>query len=308
MNKTTTEICQQVTGYIIEALDQGNIPWFKPWTTHSIEGLPSNYDSKNEYHGSNIFTLNAIQMAKGYLFNKWVTYKGAMNLGGHVSKGEKGYTIVFWKFIEKTKVLENGEEETKTIPFLRTHTVFNVEQCENIPMPEKPKKKTGRKLQPLKEAQHVIDNYYKKESVELVVKESNRAFYSPSQDMVVVPTMDQCVAKCKDRGLTTAEGKAHYYSTLFHETAHSTGHKSRLARKGIMDLNFFGSHEYTKEELVAEMSAVSLCHVTGVDTASVIENTKAYCAGWSDKLKREPKWIVWAGSRVEKAVDYILDK
>ena len=132
--------------------------------------------------------------------------------------------------------------------------------------------------------------------------------HGASDDFIVSPTMRQAVNEMKKNGQTANDGKQHYYSTLFHEMVHSTGTKSRCNRDGIVDMNYFGSHEYSKEELVAEIGSAILCAKVGLTSERVMENTSAYCKSWAKKLKSEPKWIVWAGGQAEKAVNYILNE
>ena len=307
--KTTADIQKMVTDIVIEGLEKDICPWIKPWESASIGGTPKNYNSKREYHASNKIVLTSIMMSKGYEFNYWVTFKGAKDLNGNVKKGEKGYPVIFWKFLEKTKVDDNGEEVKKTIPMLKYFQVFNISQCEGIELPEKPKKKKQNVLKTIKNAEAVVNDYNERETnLTIEVKKSNRAYFSPSDDLIVSPTMRQAVDEMKKHGQTANDGKQHYYSTLFHEMVHSTGTTSRCNRDGIVDMNYFGSHEYSKEELVAEIGSAILCAKVGLTSERVMENTSAYCKSWAKKLKSEPKWIVWAGGQSEKAVNYILNE
>jgi antirestriction protein ArdC len=306
--KTTAEICQMVTDIVIEGLEKDICPWTKPWQSAQIGGTPQNYGSKREYHSSNRIVLTSVMMAKGYDFNYWVTYKGAKNLGGNIKKGEKGVPVVFWKFIERTKTDDNGVEEEVRIPFLRYFTVWNISQCENIEMPKKTKKKKNAPLKAIKEAEAVVKTYDEREdSLTIKIQESERAYFQPSEDLIVCPTMREHVEMAKKLKQTVTDGKQHFYSTLFHEMVHSTGTKDRCNREGVAGINHFGSHEYSKEELVAEIGSAVLGAKVGLTSERVMENTTAYCKGWAKKLKSEPKWIVWAGGRSEKAVNYILE-
>ena len=307
--KSTAEIQEMVTNYIVEGLEKDICPWLKPWTAvEGIDGMPSNYNSKKEYHGANILLLTSIQMSKGYTFNKWVTYKGAKDLGGNVKKGESGYPVIFWKFIERVTEVD-GEEVKKKIPFLRYFQVFNIDQCEGIPMPEKPKKKRVAKLKPIKNAEAMVKKYdLQEKKLTIKIEEGNRAYFQPSSDTIVTPTMRQAVDKAKSVGQTATDGKQHFYSTMFHEMIHSSGTKERCNRDGITGGNHFGNHEYSKEELVAEIGSAILSAKAGLNSERVLDNTRAYCKSWAKKLKSEPKWIVWAGGQAEKAVRYITDE
>ena len=306
--KTTADICKMVTDIVIEGLEKDICPWIKPWESASIGGTPKNYNSKREYHASNKIVLTSIMMSKGYEFNYWVTFKGAKDLDGNVKKGEKGYPVIFWKFIEKTKIDDNGEEVTKTIPMLKYFQVFNISQCEGIELPKKPKKKKQGVLKPIKDAEIVVKNYLDKEKgLTLKIQESDRAYFNKAEDLIVSPTMRQAVNEMKKHGQTANDGKQHYYSTLFHEMVHSSGTEERCNRDTIKNFNFFGDHDYSKEELVAEIGSAILCAKVGLTSERVMENTSAYCKSWAKKLKSEPKWIVWAGGQSEKAVNYILN-
>jgi antirestriction protein ArdC len=307
-SKSSTDIATIVTSKIIEGLNKNICPWTKPWMDASIGGVPQNYNSKREYHSSNRLLLTMIMMEKGYKFNYWVTYKGAKDLGGNVKRGESGCPITFWKFVERKKVDDNGDEQTKKIPFLRMFKVFNVEQCEGIEMPKPTKVKKVAKLKPIKDAEKIVKAYdEREEKLSIKIQTSNKAYYSPSNDLIVVPTMRQAVEKAKKVGQTANDGKQHFYSTLFHEMVHSTGIEGRCNRKGVAEVNFFGDHEYSKEELVAEIGSAILSFKSGLTSERVLDNTTAYCKGWAKKLKSDPKMIIWAGGQAEKGADYILN-
>ena len=124
--------------------------------------------------------------------------------------------------------------------------------------------------------------------------QNDRCYYTPSKDEVHMVKPEKFISD------------EEYYSTFFHELVHSTGHKKRLAREGVTGLNFFGSHEYSKEELVAELGSTFLCAIAGIDRSSVIQNSASYISGWKSKLSDNEDWIVWAGSRSAKACDHIL--
>ena len=305
--KSTTEIAQMVTGLVTDALNEGHIPWNKPWASAEIGGLPENYSHNTRYNGSNVIVLTSVMMSKGYKYNKWVTFKGAKALGGNIKKGEKGYPVTFWKFINVERENKEGVLEDKRIPFLKYFNVFNIEQCEGIEMPKPPKKRGV--LKTIKEAEAIVKAYdLAEENLTIKIQESNRAYYNMGQDEIVSPTMRQATDKAKELGQSMNDGKQHYYSTLFHEMIHSTMLKSRCDRERDLVERLFDSdkHEYSKEELVAEIGSAILGARAGLTSQAVIENTKAYCKGWAKRLNSEPKWIIWAGARAEKASKYIL--
>ena len=125
-------------------------------------------------------------------------------------------------------------------------------------------------------------------------KPSGKAYYSPSKDLVVVPKINQY------------EIVEEYYSTTFHELTHSTMKKSRCDREEDNKMAAFGSKDYSREELVAELGAAMLCTYTGLDSEKAFKNSVAYLKGWLKALKSDNKMIVWASSRAEKAARYII--
>ena len=270
-----------VTDRIIEQLSQGKVPWRKPWNTET--GKPRSIHG-HYYQGINLFLL----ACSNYSSPIWLTYDQAAKHGGHVKKGEKSTLVTFWKRIEK-----QVDGETETFPILRYYSVFNLDQCENVSVPEKliSKEQTTFTHDSIQAAELVI-NYMPNKPVCQSIKQDS-AYYKPSEDIVNVPD--------KSHFPILEE----YYSTYFHELAHSTGHVSRLNRGEIMDHNFFASHAYSKEELTAEMTACYLNTTCGIETKTE-ENSIAYLQSWISRLKNDSKFIITAASKAQKAADYIL--
>ena len=230
------DIYTEVTSRIVTQLEEGTIPWRKPW-----DAAPSNYVSRRSYRGINVWLLDG-----GYRSPYWLTYKQAKGIGGHVRRGERGTRIVFWKWVEVT---DPDTDEVERYPILRCYTVFNIEQCGGIDVETTP-------VEPVASAEAIIDNY---EGAPRVVVGGNRAAYSPSHDAVYMPAMD------------TFESPTGYYSTIFHEYVHSTGHGTRLDR--VQDTQSI-SDAYSVEELVAEMGAAYLCAASAVTTLfSIVPKT-----------------------------------
>jgi len=273
MNK----VYQFITDRIIAQLEKGVVPWKQPW----IGGAPRNLVSKKAYRGINVLLLTM----RGYGNPYWVTFKQAKDRGGSVKKGEKSTPVVFWKLLEK----EDEEGNIEEIPLLRYYRVFNLEQCQGIKDPLEEKKKD---IPPLESCEEIITNMPNSPVIE---HEKTRASYSPSKDTVNMPS----------RNLFNSPET--YYSTFFHELTHSTGHETRLNRKSITELSLYGSHEYSKEELVAEMGACFLSNHAGIDQPT-FENSAAYISGWLSKLKGDPKMVINAAKEAQKAADFILDK
>jgi antirestriction protein ArdC len=277
-NSRRANVYDQVTARVISLLEAGTVPWRLPWEIQF--GLPRNLITKKPYRGINVFLLRAM----GYESAFWLTFRQAVELGGNVRKGEKACPVVFWK--QRTvEDEENGKE--KEIPFLRFYHVFNIDQCEGL--------KNISTIQavpvmlPTKPAA-IIENMPQRPAIKHGM---SRAFYSPSGDFVGLPFPQRF------------NQEAAYYSTLFHELTHATGHESRLNRPAVTDSAVFASHSYCKEELVAEMGAAFLCGHAGI-AQHTIENSAAYLQSWLKQLRGDKKLIVQAAAQAQKAADFIL--
>jgi len=269
---------------ILELLDQGGLPpWRKPWS--AAGALPQNMNSRREYNGLNRWML--LMAPYGSPF--YMTIKQINKLGGKVRKGEKPWPVYFWKRIEKED--ENGN--IRPILFCRGYKVWNVEQCDGLPEDKIPDLSIEtHDHNPIEACEAIVKGY---EAAPPVVADGARCYYAPMTDKVGMVPLEQ---------FDTPE---HYYSALFHEYAHSTGHESRLDREGIAKLTGFGAHEYSQEELVAEFTSAMLCAMAGIDQ-SVVENQAAYIAGWHKRLKGDPEALVFASRDANKAYNHIIGK
>lgn len=270
-----------VTNQVIEALESGVAPWRKPWKSEP----PCNLISGKEYRGINPFLL----APQGYGSRYWLTFNQAAKLGGHVRKGEKSSIVTFWNVGEEKFVTDSETGKTrKTRPFLlRFYRVFNIEQTEGI-ADKLGITKGSPRVGSIDACERIVQSFPNAPRFE----PSNMAWYRPSTDSIGMPSRH------------TFESAETYYSTLFHEMTHSTGHSSRIGREGIEHLNTFGSESYSKEELIAEMGAAMLCGITGISPAT-IENSAAYLRSWIQRLKGDSKLLVSAASQAQKAADYI---
>ena len=266
---------ERITERIVALLEQGTIPWQKPWKVNT--GLPRNLVSKKPYRGINVFLL----MAMSYESPHWLTFRQAIQLGGNVKKGEKSCPVVFWKQM-KIEGKESGEP--RKVPLLRLYHVFNAAQCEGlkdapeeIPMPvTKPAEIVAKMPQPP------------------VVKHGMaKAFYSPTDDCIGMPEPERF------------ESEASYFAALFHELVHATGHETRLNRATLTEKAGFGSNPYCKEELIAEMGAAFLCGQAEI-AERTIDNSAAYLNGWLEQLRNDKTLIVQAAAQAQKAADFIL--
>lgn len=278
-----TNVYEMVTERIIAELEKGVIPWEKPWT--GVRSGAYNRVSKRPYSLLNQMLLKHT--------GEYATYKQWQDLGGQVKNGEKSEIVVFWKIFETEETnKDTGEKETKKIPLLRYYNVFHISQVEGVE-PLKPEQ-LNDEVEPIEEADKIITDYITREHIEFTECRSNEAYYSPSQDAVVVPMKEQYKVINE------------YYSTTFHELTHSTGHKNRLNRLETGAVAAFGSETYSKEELVAEIGSASLMNLLGIETVKTFRNSAAYIQSWLQVLRNDNKFIVSASSKAEKAVNYIL--
>ena len=273
-------IYEEITNRIIKQLESGEIPWHKPW--HGVTSGAYNRVSKKPYSLLNQMLL----MHDG----EYATYKQWSDLGGTVRKGEKSEMVVFWKIFHVEEE-ENGKKVKKSIPLLKYINVFHVSQVDGV----EPKSVKPIEHKPIEEAEKIKNDYKNRENLLIEELVTNRAFYSPSKDYIQVP--------CKEQYDNVME----FYSTLFHEMVHSTGHKDRLGRLDVnAKLASFGSEDYSKEELIAEIGSAFLMNHIGIETSKTFKNSAAYIQSWLKVLKDDNRFIVSASSKAEKAMKYIL--
>ena len=266
-----------ITNQIVEKLEQGTVPWQKPWNSE----LPKNMVSNKEYRGVNLFLLNMKRFTSPY----WLSFKQVNEQGGSVKSGEHGSFVVFYKWVEKAQ----GDGFIEEFPILRYYKVFNLDQCNGLKFPA-PQSKL--EFKPIENCENVISAMPNKPGIEY---KDSAAYYRPLTDTVNLPN--------KEMFRSIPE----YYSTLFHELTHSTGHKNRLDRNTLTDICPFGSTNYSKEELIAEMGASFLCGHTGIENKT-INNSASYIDGWLNRLKNDKRLLLVAAGQAQKAVDYILNK
>jgi antirestriction protein ArdC len=265
------KVYEMITKQITQKLEEGVVPWKKPFKN----GIAVNWKTQKPYRGINTLLLDG---------DEYATFNQIKKAGGTVKKGEKSHVVVFWKLLE---VEDNDTEEEKKIPYLRYYRVFDVgSQVEGI----EPKcKEETFEHDPIAEAEKIKENYMNAPAFSV---KSGAAYYVLSEDRINVPPI-------KD-----FEYVQEYYSTLFHEMIHSTGHNSRLDREGIRAVAKFGSERYSKEELIAELGASMLCGVAGIDI-DTLENSASYIHSWLRALKEDKTLIVIASQQAQKASDYI---
>ena len=278
---------QEVTDKIVSELEQGRFPWVQPWGNAAAGlGLPKNASTQRRYSGINILVLWGAVIEKGYRGQNWLTFRQAMTLGGSVRKGEKGTTVFYASdFIPKSeqeRAAKSGDDPN-AVPFLKRHTVFNVEQCDGLP------ETAFAGLAPLPEREIIphAEDLIKRTGADFRIG-GNRAFYQKVDDFIQVPPQP------------AFHQQIDYYRTCFHELGHWTGAKHRLARDHS---GRFGSHAYAREELAAEIISAFVCAALGI--VPTVRHTD-YLASWLDVLKEDNHAIFRAASQASKAADFIL--
>lgn len=275
------DIYSMVTDRIIEQLEKGTVPWHKPWVG-CTEGA-FNRISRKSYS-----ILNQILLG---IPGEWATLRQWSEIGGRVRKGSKASPIVFWKMYKKNQKDEHGEEVIKLQPVLRYYSVFHISQVENV-LPLQLDKTFP--TEPIEEAERIFRGYIEREHITLREGHSSRAFYCPGDDSITIP------------GITQFQRPEDFYSIVFHESGHSTLKKWRCDREAENRAGFFGDEEYSKEELVAEISSAAILHSLGIETDATFQNSVSYIESWLKALKNDKKLIVSASGKAEKAAKYIL--
>jgi antirestriction protein ArdC len=284
------DLYETITSRILDALDKGTVPWRMPWRRANGDTFPISISTGKHYRGMNCFLLQLSAHVRGFENNRWVTFNQAKALGGGVRKGAKGELVVFWKKWEvKDATAKDGK---KTVPVLRYFNVFNASEVDGLPARFIPAPVEITPHDSIGSAEAIVSGM---PQAPVIRHEGGRAFYRPATDIVTMP----------ERGrFNTGE---EYYSTLFHELAHASGHESRLNRLPSKNETGFigGEGEYAREELVAEMTSAFLCAESGISPA-VIENQAAYLDGWRRKLRADTKAVVVAAGQAQRAADFIL--
>lgn len=279
---------EEILNKIINLLENQDLKWLKNWSCGEFK----NYISKKSYKGINSFILNINNIENGFKSPYYLTFLQVKNLKGFV-KSESKATPIFFYEIKKEKIKEEViKEGIKTTtekeirkPILRVYYVFNIEQTNIKPIGEEKTLKT-----PIENAEQIILNFKDKPLIYEIKQE--QAFYSPNDDKIIIPLKED---------FKTIED---FYSTLYHELSHSTGHKKRLHRDTIENINYFGSLEYSKEEIIAELSDCFLCARAGIENTTLNNNT-AYIKGWLKNMKEDKTFLFKVVKEAQKSADYI---
>lgn len=285
MKKTNKpNLYDTITNKILEQLAAGTAPWHKPWGTDSSgTAMPLRINGQ-PYQGVNVLLLWGRAGESGFKSCNWMTYRQAQELGGHVRKGEHGEMVVYANTVRRVEEV-NGEEKERAIPFLKSYVVFNADQIDGLPAQYYIKATTEKpEVQRHADAEKFITH-----TGAAVRFGGIMAAYNPSLDLIKMPHAAQF------------EAMDFYYSTMFHELTHWTGHAKRCAR----DFSGKRDAEYAKEELIAEMGAAFLCGHFGVN-ASPRADHASYIAAWLKLLNDDNRAIFKAASAAQKAVNFLL--
>jgi antirestriction protein ArdC len=272
-----------VSARIGAELEAGAAPWVKPWAATPGANTPRNAVSDRPYSGCNVVLLWMAQAA-GYRTPRFLTFKQALELGGNVRKGERGHKVLYVKQLQVHDRGADDDTATRLVPMLREYTVFNVDQCENLPdsiITGKPIRVRNPDLR-----DELADAFLHSTGAD--IREGHgEAYYVPSRDFISMPAF---------AGFKSAD---HFYNVAFHELLHWSGHKARLDR----DLkNRFGSRNYAAEELIAELGAAFLCAEFGFD--GDVRNA-GYICNWIELQKADKRAFFTACSQASKAADYL---
>ena len=316
---------QRFAEMLIKRMEEMQKDWHKGWIGGgSMFGLPQNISGRT-YEGSNAFLLFLHTASNGYKAPVYMTYGQLHKEGAHVLKGEKAVPVFKWGFSIKDKdgkkvteeefhnMTDDEKKECKRRPFLKIYPEFNIDQTN---MSEVNKEKYDAVVSQFRKTDvpTITDGMYVNKAIDRMMekqewvckiqydKEEKGAYYSPAKDIVVLPTKAQFRIHPDDPEECFKDGQE-YYGTALHEMAHSTGHPSRLDR---LKPAAFGSPEYAKEELVAELTSAMVGNTLGFDRR-ISDNNVAYLQNWTSALRKEPKFIVSVMSDVNKASRIIIE-
>ncbi|MEY9328330.1 ArdC family protein [Sinorhizobium fredii] len=291
-DKTQTprqDIYSRITNQIIAALEQGVKPWTQPWNAAHAAGHVSRPLRHNgqPYGGINVLTLWASAMSGSFSAPIWMTFRQAIELGGHVRKGEKGSPVVYANTITRAETDEaTGDDIERTVPFLKAYTVFNVEQIEGLPSHFYALAESSRNPD---ERIADAETYFAATRAD-IRHGGDSAYYSPALDYIQMPPFE---------AFRHAQA---YYATLAHEATHWTRHATRLDRD--FGRKRFGDDGYAREELVAELGAAFLCADLGLALEDRADHA-AYIGHWLAVLKDDKRAVFTAAAHAQRAIDYL---
>ncbi len=266
------EIFESITDSILSEIENGNLAWRRPWA----QGLPANYISKQVYQGINFLLLCLDNVSQPF----YLTFLQAKEKQLHIKKGAKGRQIIFYKMLSNFRQNNKGELEDDSFTMLRYSYVFNLDDVEGYEI------QTPTLSAPVELLNNII-------SIHKPVIEYNtiHCYYSEDRNLISTPAVNSF----------TSEGE--YFSSLFHELVHWTGHKSRLKRQLTHNIKY---HDFSFEELIAEIGSTYLCGLCGIE--NTLNNSAAYLKGWLEIGKMDKSFIPKAAIQAQKAVNYLINK
>jgi len=268
------DVFEVVTNQMIKQLEEGIIPWRRPWQAC----WPTSYTTNKEYQG-----INTLLLQSNYESPYWVTFRQAQKMGGSIRAGEKGRPIVFADRVAKEEQNEKGEVSVRILNFLKYYTVFN--WCQTKGLPEK--SPVDRDNQQIVSAEDLLRRRSPRIETDI-----QKAYYCSQSDAIYLPTLDQF------------DSSEDYYAAAFHELTHWTGGAERLCRETLRDYHM-GTDVRSQEELTAEMGAAFLCQIAALDTSRTLQNSTAYIGSWLKALQNNPKWVLKASKQAREAVEYV---
>jgi antirestriction protein ArdC len=275
------DLYAQVSERIIAELEDGALPWVKPWAVTAGRNMPCNAVTSRPYSGCNVVLL-WLARDQGWPTPRFLTFKQAMEAGGNVQRGEHGTKVYFVKQLR----VKDGEDDAdpRIVPMMREYVVFNVAQCENLP--DNITAGTPMRVRNPETRDPLADDFLRSTGAD-IREGRGEAYFAPGADFISMPAFE------------AFKGADHFYNVAFHELTHWTGHKSRLDR----DLkNRFGSRAYAAEELAAELGAAFLSAEFAFD--GDVRNA-GYIATWIDLLKNDKRAFFTACSKAQAAADYL---
>jgi antirestriction protein ArdC len=274
------DLFSEVSARILAELERGAAPWVKPWSVTAGQNVPQNAVTNRPYSGCNVILL-WLARNRGWATPRFLTFKQAIEAGGNVRKGEHGTKVYF---VKQLQIKDNDEADTRLVPMMREYTVFNVDQCENLPDSIRAGKPMRVRDPDTRDA--LADEFLRSTGAD--IREGHgEAYYVPSKDFISMPAF------------AAFKGADNFYNVAFHELTHWTGHKARLDR----DLKHrFGERAYAAEELVAELGAAFLSAEFGFDGDV---RSAGYIANWIELLKADKRAFFTACNRASKAADYL---
>ncbi|WP_086122975.1 ArdC family protein [Hydrogenophaga sp. IBVHS1] len=286
MSVTHQDLYTEVTNTIIAAMEAGTPPWVCPWDQTHGSATPANLTTGRPYRGINVLLLNLQQLARGYPSNRWLTFQQASSAGSRIRRGESGTRIVFFKMLERdddVSAKPTPSQSSKVIPLLRSFTVFNAAQADDLPERLTAPLPLSADWKPIAQADDVI-----KASGAHIQHGGDRAFYSLGLDLIQMPPQQ------------AFDAPASYYSTALHELTHWTGHASRCNRMLSSRQHI---EAYAFEELVAEMGSAFLNARCGLPGAL---HHASYINEWLQALRNDRRLVFSAASMAQKAVDFLM--